>query len=53
MSKSVQSQISMSYRVYDLNNLRKSDDKEALIATYPDIEDEPICHDGWTSPVFD
>lgn len=42
MSKSVQSQISMSYRVYDINNLRKSDDKEALIATYPDIVDEPI-----------
>ncbi len=41
MSKSVQSQISMSYRVYDINNL-ELDDKEALIATYPDIVDEPI-----------
>jgi hypothetical protein len=42
MSKSVQSQISMSYRVYDLNKLRKSDDREALIAAYPDLEVEPV-----------
>lgn len=42
MSKSEQNQISMSYRIYDINNLRKSDDKDALIAAYPDIVDEPI-----------
>lgn len=42
MSKSAQNQISMSYRIYDIDNLRKSDDKDALIAAYPDIVDEPI-----------
>ncbi|MDD4113516.1 MAG: DUF5696 domain-containing protein, partial [Herbinix sp.] len=42
MSKSAQNQISMSYRIYDLNKLRKADDREALIATYPDLEVEPV-----------
>lgn len=42
MSKSAQNQISMSYRTYDINNLRKNDDKDALIAAYPDIVDEPV-----------
>ncbi len=42
MSKSAQSQISMSYRTYDLNKLRKTDDKDALIAAYPDLEVEPV-----------
>ena len=42
MSKSAQSQISMSYRTYDINKLRKTDDKDELIATYPDLVDEPI-----------
>jgi len=42
MDKSTQSQISMSYRVYDINKLRKTDDKDALIAAYPDIVNEPI-----------
>ncbi len=42
MSKSAQNQISMSYRIYDINNLRKTDDKDALIAAYPDIVDEPV-----------
>jgi hypothetical protein len=42
MSKSAQNQISMSYRVYDINDLRKSDDKDALIAAYPDLVNEPV-----------
>lgn len=42
MSKSAQNQISMSYRVYDINNLRKSDNKDELIEKYPDIINEPI-----------
>ncbi|MDD4113695.1 MAG: DUF5696 domain-containing protein, partial [Herbinix sp.] len=42
MSKSAQSQISMSYRTYDLNKLRKADDRDALIAAYPDLEVEPV-----------
>lgn len=42
MSKSAQSQISMSYRIYDLNKLRKTDDKDALIAAYPDLVNEPV-----------
>lgn len=42
MSKSAQNQISMSYRIYDINKLRKTDDKDALLATYPDLIDEPI-----------
>ena len=42
MSKSVQNQIHMSYRIYDINDLRKNDDKDKLIATYPDIVNEPI-----------
>lgn len=42
MSKSAQNQISMSYRVYDINKLRKSDNKEELLAKYPDLEVEPV-----------
>ncbi|NLO08812.1 MAG: hypothetical protein GX129_02970 [Clostridiales bacterium] len=42
MSKSAQNQISMSYRIYDLNKLRKTDDRDALIAAYPDLEVEPV-----------
>lgn len=42
MSKSAQNQIYMSYRVYDLNDLGKDDNKDDLIAKYPDIVNEPI-----------
>lgn len=42
MDKSAQNKISMSYRIYDINNLRKGDDKDALIAAYPDIVNEPV-----------
>ena len=30
------------YKKYDINNLGKSDDKEALLATYPDLANEPL-----------
>jgi len=52
MDKASQSRISMSYRVYDINNLRKSDDKDALIAAYPDIVNEPIYVMMDTTPEY-
>ncbi|MBQ3852460.1 MAG: hypothetical protein II760_03665 [Lachnospiraceae bacterium] len=30
------------YKKYDINNLGKKDDKEALLATYPDLANEPL-----------
>jgi hypothetical protein len=34
--------VDASYRLYDINKLRANDDKNALLAAYPGIEDEPV-----------
>lgn len=42
MEKSEQRKIDEFYRKYDINKLRATDDKSALLASYPDLENEPI-----------
>ncbi|GHU71282.1 hypothetical protein FACS189450_07070 [Spirochaetia bacterium] len=34
--------VDASYRLYDINKLRANDDKNALLSSYPGIEDEPV-----------
>ena len=42
MDSSSQSAAKDFYKKYDINKLKKSDDKEALLASYPILETEPI-----------
>ncbi|MBH1941138.1 hypothetical protein I5677_09570 [Mobilitalea sibirica] len=42
MDKSTQSQVLMSYQVYDINKPRPSDNKEELLELYPDYANEPV-----------
>ena len=42
LNKSTQSQILMSYKVLDLNKLGEEDNKEELLATYPDLANEKV-----------
>lgn len=37
MQKSAKRTIDSQYRLYDINNLKKNDDKDALLAAYPDL----------------
>lgn len=42
MDKSAQSQVLMTYKVYDINNLGSKDDKDALLLSYPDLANEKV-----------
>lgn len=42
MDKKQKKQVKEYYRKYDINKLRKTDDKDALLKQYPDLVDEPI-----------
>ena len=41
MEASVQKKVTQYYRKYDINNLGKKDDKEALLASYPEWSSDP------------
>lgn len=40
LDKSAQSKVKMNFKVYDINKLGKKDDKDSLLATYPDLANE-------------
>lgn len=42
MSNSERMYVDENYKKYDINNLKKGDDKDALLADYPILETEPI-----------
>lgn len=42
LDKSAQSQVLNSYKVYDINKLGSKDNKEELLSTYPDLENEKV-----------
>jgi hypothetical protein len=42
LDKSAQNQILMSYRIYDINKLKEEDNKDELLATYPDLATEKV-----------
>lgn len=42
MERSDRRKVEASYRLYDINNLRSGDDKNALLALYPDIAGEKV-----------
>ncbi|MDR1220755.1 MAG: DUF5696 domain-containing protein [Treponema sp.] len=42
MEKSDRDKVEGSYRLYDINRLRANDNKDALLASYPDLEDEKV-----------
>lgn len=42
MERSDRRKVEASYRLYDINNLRSGDDKNALLALYPDLAGEKV-----------
>jgi hypothetical protein len=42
MNRSDKSKVEASFRLYDINDLRASDDNNALLAAYPDLANGPV-----------